>query len=153
MSHIVDQFYEAIRTGDTPSLHSLIAEDFCLICPTQNHVLSGIYEGKQRFFADVTPVVFGCVNPEEITFCAEHRVVLDGGEMVVAMAQNNGVALTGERYNQTYVHIFKIRHGQIRALIECFDSALANKALWDGCDAVIPDTPAALSNLDRFEEA
>ena len=153
MSRIVDQFYEAIRTGDTPSLHSLIAEDFCLICPTQNHVLSGIYEGKQRFFEDVTPVVFGCVNPEEITFCAEHRVVLDGGEMVVAMAQNNGVALTGERYDQTYVHIFKIRHGQIRALIECFDSALANKALWDGCDAVIPDTPAALSNLDRFEEA
>ena len=117
MSHIVDQFYEAIRAGDTPSLHSLIAEDFCLICPTQDHVLSGIYEGKQRFFEDVTPVVFGRVNPEEITFCAEHRVVLDGGEVVVAMAQNNGVALTGERYDQTYVHIFKVRDGQVRALI------------------------------------
>ena len=153
MNHIVDHFYEAIRTGDTPSLHSLIAEDFCLICPTQDHVLSGIYEGKQRFFEEVTPVVFGCVDPEEITFCAEHRVVFDGGEVVVAMAQNNGVALTGERYDQTYVHIFKVRDGQIHALIECFDSALANKALWDGCDAVIPDTPAALSNLDRFEEA
>jgi ketosteroid isomerase-like protein len=153
MSHIVDQFYEAIRTGDTPSLHSLIAEDFCLICPTQDHVLSGIYEGKQRFFEDVTPAVFGRVNPEEITFCADHRVVFDGGEVVVAMAQNNGVALTGERYDQTYVHIFKVRDGQIHALIECFDSALANKALWGGCDAVIPDAPAALSNLDRFEEA
>ena len=153
MNHIVDHFYEAIRTGDTPSLHSLIAEDFCLICPTQDHVLSGIYEGKQRFFEEVTPVVFGCVDPEGITFCAEHRVVFDGGEVVVAMAQNNGVALTGERYDQTYVHIFKVRDGQIHALIECFDSALANKALWGGCDAVIPDTPAALSNLDRFEEA
>ena len=50
MSHIVDQFYEAIRTGDTALLDSVIAEDFCLICPTQDHVLSGIYEGKQRFF-------------------------------------------------------------------------------------------------------
>ena len=153
MNHIVDHFYEAIRTGDTPSLHSLIAEDFCLICPTQDHVLSGIYEGKQRFFEEVTAVVFGCVDPEEITFCAEHRVVFDGGEVVVAMAQNNGVALTGERYDQTYVHIFKVRDGQIHALIECFDSALANRALWGGCDAVIPDTRAALSNLDRFEEA
>ena len=153
MNHIVDHFYEAIRTGDTPSLHSLIAEDFCLICPTQDHVLSGIYEGKQRFFEEVTPVVFGCVDPEEITFCAEHRVVFDGGEVVVAMAQNNGVALTGERYDQTYVHIFKVRDGQVLALIECFDSALANKALWDGCDAVIPDTPAAISNLARFQEA
>ena len=153
MSHIIDQFYEAIRTGDTPSLHSLIAEDFWLICPTQDHVLSGIYEGKQRFFEDVTPVVFGRVNPEEITFCADHRVVFDGGEVVVAMAQNNGQALTGERYDQTYVHIFKVRDGQVLALIECFDSALANKALWDGCDAVIPDTPAAISNLARFQEA
>ena len=153
MSHIVDQFYEAIRAGDTPSLHSLIAEDFCLICPTQDHVLSGIYEGKQRFFEDVTPAVFGRVNPEEITFCADHRVVFDGGEVVVAMAQNNGLALTGERYDQTYVHIFKVRDGQVLALIEYFDSALANKALWDGCDAVIPDTPAAISNLARFLEA
>jgi Ketosteroid isomerase-related protein len=153
VSHIVDQFYEAIRTGDTALLDSVIAEDFCLICPTQDHVLSGVYEGKQRFFEDVTPAVFGRVNPEEITFCAEHQVVFDGGELVVAMAQNNGIALTGERYDQTYVHIFKARDGQIRALIECFDSALANKALWDGCDAVIPDTPAALSNLARFQKA
>ena len=153
MSHIVDQFYKAIRTGDTALLDSVIADDFCLICPTQDHVLSGIYEGKQRFFEDVTPAVFGRVNPEEITFCAEHQVVFDGGELVVAMAQNNGIALTGERYDQTYVHIFKARDGQIRALIECFDSALANKTLWDGCDAVIPDTPAALSNLARFQKA
>jgi ketosteroid isomerase-like protein len=80
-------------------------------------------------------------------------VVFDGGEVVVAMAQNNGLALTGERYDQTYVHIFKVRDGQVLALIECFDSALANKALWDGCDAVIPDTPAAISNLARFQEA
>ncbi|MDA0650167.1 MAG: nuclear transport factor 2 family protein [Proteobacteria bacterium] len=153
MSHIVDQFYEAIRTGDTALLDSVIAEAFCLICPTQDHVLSGIYEGKQRFLEEVTPRVFGCVNPEEITFCADHRVVFDGGEVVVAMAQNNGVALTGKRYDQTYVHIFKVRDGQIHAIIECFDSALANKALWDGCDPVIPDTPAGLSNLSRFNAA
>ena len=153
MSHIVDHFYEAIRTGDTALLDSVIADDFCLICPTQDHVLSGIYEGKQRFFEDVTPLVFGCVNPEEITFCADHRIVFDGGEVVVAMAQNNGVALTGERYDQTYVHIFKVRNGQIRAIIECFDSALANRALWGASDALVPDEPSALSNLQRFADA
>ena len=153
MSHIVDQFYEAIRTGDTSSLQSLIADDFCLICPTQDHVLSGIYEGKQRFFEEVTPLVFGCVNPEEITFCADHRVVFDGGEVVVAMAQNNGVALTGERYDQIYVHIFKVRDDQIRAIIECFDSALANRALWGSSNVLVPDEPSALSNLDRFAYA
>ena len=153
MSQIVDQFYKAIRTGDTALLDGVIADDFCLICPTQDHVLSGIYEGKQRFFEDVTPRVFGCVNPEEITFCADHRVVLDGGEVVVAMAQNNGVALTGKRYDQTYVHIFKVRDGQIHAIIECFDSALANRALWGASEALPPDEPSALSNVQRFTDA
>ena len=153
MSHIVDQFYDAIRTGDTALLDSVIAEDFFLICPTQEHVLSGIYEGKQRFFEEVTPLVFGCANPEEITFCADHRIVFDGGEVVVAMAQNNGLALTGERYDQIYVHIFKVRDGQIRAIIECFDSALANRALWGASAALVPDEPSALSSLERFADA
>ena len=153
MSHIVDQFYEAIRTGDTASLNRVIAEDFCLICPTQDHVLTGIYEGKQRFFEEVTPLVFGCVNSEEITFCADHQVVFDGGEVVVAIAQNDGVALTGERYDQIYVHIFKVRDAQIRAIIECFDSALANRALWGSSNGLVPDEPSALSNLHRFADA
>ena len=153
MSGIIDQFYDAIRTGDTASLDRVIAEDFCLICPTQDHVLSGIYEGKQRFFEEVTPLVFGCVNPEEITFCADHQVVFNGGEVVVAMAQNDGVALTGERYDQTYVHIFKVRDGQVRAIIECFVSALANRALWGSSNVLLPDEPSALSNLHRFADA
>ena len=150
MRTVVDQFYEAIRTGDTPALDAVIAEDFCLICPTQNHVLSGIYEGKRRFFEEVTPHVFGCVNPEDITFCQAHEVVVDAGEVVVAMAQNHGIARTGERYDQTYLHIFKIRGGQIQALIEGFDTALANHALWGGADSLAPDAPAGLANLERF---
>ena len=91
------------------------------------------------------------VNPEEITFCADHRIVFDGGE-VVAMAQNNGLALTGERYDQTHVHIFKVRDGHL-AIIECFDSALANRALWGATAALVPDESSALSSLQRFADA
>ena len=153
MSSVVNAFYEAIRTGDSSVLDSLIADRFCLICPTRDHVLSGVYEGKQRFFEDVTPHVFGCANPDEITFCDEHQVVVDAGEIVVAMAQNNGLARTGERYDQMYLHIFKIRDGQIQALIECFDTALANRALWGNSVYLESDSPAALSNLERFKNA
>ena len=153
MSRVVNAFYEAIRTGDSPVLDSLIADRFCLICPTRDHVLSGVYEGKQRFFEDVTPHVLGCASPDEITFCDEHQVVVDAGEIVVAMAQNNGFARTGERYDQLYLHIFKIRDGQIQALIECFDTALANRALWGNSGYLESDSPAALSNLERFKNA
>ena len=150
MKQVVDQFYDAVRTGNVRALEALIAEDFCLICPSQNNVLSGVYQGKNRFFEDVLPHVFGCVNPEEIRFCAEHQIVADAGEVVVAVAQNDGVALTGNRYDQIYLHIFKIREGQIVALIEGFDTALANHALWGASDPLIPDEAARLSNLGHF---
>lgn len=153
MKQIVDRFYDAVKTGDVPALDALIAEDFCLICPTQNHVLSGIYRGKSRFFEAVLPHVFGCVNPQEISFCGEHQIVADAGEVVVAVAQNDGVALTGNRYDQIYLHIFKIREGQIVALIEGFDTALANHALWGGCGPLIPDEVATLSNVTYFMRA
>ena len=153
MREIVDQFYGAVRTGDVPALEALIAEDFSLICPAQNNVLSGVYRGKSRFFEAVLPQVFGCVNPEDITFCAEHQIVAEAGEVVVAVAQNNGVALTGNRYDQIYLHIFKIREGQVVALIEGFDTALANHALWGECEPLIPDETAKLSNMNYFTGA
>jgi ketosteroid isomerase-like protein len=150
MRQIVDQFYDAVRTGNVRALEALIAADFSLICPAQNNVLSGVYQGKNRFFEDVLPHVFGCVNPEEISFCAQHQIVAEAGEVVLAVAQNDGVALTGNRYDQIYLHIFKIREGQIVALIEGFDTALANHALWGASDPLIPDEAATLSNLSRF---
>lgn len=150
MRQIVDQFYDAVRTGNVPALEALIAADFSLICPAQNNVLSGVYRGKNRFFEDVLPHVFGCVNPEEISFCAQHQIVAEAGEVVLAVAQNDGVALSGNRYDQIYLHIFKIREGQIVALIEGFDTALANHALWGASDPLIPDEATTLSNLSRF---
>lgn len=150
MRQIVDQFYDAVRTGNVPALEALIAADFSLICPAQNNVLSGVYRGKNRFFEDVLPHVFGCVNPEEISFCAQHQIVAEAGEVVLAVAQNDGVALSGNRYDQIYLHIFKIREGQIVALIEGFDTALANHALWGASDPLIPDEAATLFNLSRF---
>ena len=42
MSEMVNQFYGAIRSGDVPALDALIDPEFCLICPTQDHVLSGV---------------------------------------------------------------------------------------------------------------
>ena len=62
MEAIVDQFYTAIRTGATEQLYNIIHEDFVLTCPTRDHVLSGVYQGKTRFFNDVLPHVFGCVE-------------------------------------------------------------------------------------------
>jgi len=153
MSEMVNQFYDAIRSGDVPALDALIDPEFCLICPTQDHVLSGVYRGKHRFFEEVTPHVFGSVESDDITFCATHEVIVDTGEVVVAMAQNSGFSRAETRYDQQYIHIFKIRDGRIVALIEGFDTALANRALWGSADKLPPDEAAHLSNLQCFMDA
>ena len=153
MSEIVNQFYGAIRSGDVATLEALIDQDFSLICPTQDHVLSGVYRGKHRFFEEVTPHVFGSVEASDITFCAAYEVIVDTGEVVVAMAQNSGFSRAETRYDQQYIHIFKIRDGRIVALIEGFDTALANRALWCDADKLPPDEVAHLSNVQCFMDA
>lgn len=153
MSEIVNQFYGAIRSGDVAILDALIDPNFSLICPTQDHVLSGVYRGKDRFFEEVTPHVFGSVESSDITFCAAHEVIVDTGEVVVAMAQNSGFSRAETRYDQQYIHIFKIRDARIVALIEGFDTALANRALWCGADKLPPDEAAHLSNVQYFMDA
>ena len=130
MKSVVDSFYSAINTGNNDLLGSLVHENFTLVCPTRDHVLSGVYQTKARFFDDVLPCVFGCVNPDNILFCAEHRILCASEDTVVALAMNKGEALTGKRYDQIYLHVFKCLDGQILTLIESFDTALANQALW-----------------------
>ena len=150
MRSVVDSFYSAINTGNNDLLWSLIHEKFSLVCPTREHVLSGVYQTKARFFDDVLPCVFGCVNPDNILFCAEHRILCASEDTVVALAMNKGEALTGKRYDQIYLHVFKCLDGQILTLIESFDTALANQALWGKTPALPADQNFTMASLDAL---
>lgn len=148
MKQIVDSFYSAIKSGDNERLWALIHDDFTLVCPTHDHILSGVYQGKSRFFEEVLPCVFGCVDPEEIVFCNEHRILCADEATVVALAINKGRARSGEHYDQAYLHIFKCIDGQVLTLIEGFDTALANRALWGDASALLADQNFTMASLD-----
>lgn len=148
MKQIVDSFYSAIKSGDNERLWALIHDDFTLVCPTHDHILSGVYQGKSRFFEEVLPCVFGCVDPEEIVFCNEHRILCADEATVVALAINKGKARSGEHYDQAYLHIFKCIDGQVLTLIEGFDTALANRALWGDTSALLADQNFTMASLD-----
>jgi hypothetical protein len=79
---------------------------------------------------DVLPLVFSCVNPEEIVFCKDFKIINSFNDTVIAMTQNDGIALSGKPYNQIYLHIITVEEGKIIRLIEAFDSSLANDSLW-----------------------
>ena len=127
---IAEKFYTSITNGEIEVIEDLISDDFELIVPMENGILSGYYKGKKRFMEDVLPLVFSCVNPEEIVFCKNFKIINSFNNTIISMAQNDGIALSGKPYNQIYLHIMTIEKGKITRLIESFDSALANDSLW-----------------------
>ena len=70
---IAEKFYISITNGETQVVEDLLSDDFELIVPMENGILSGHYKGKKRFMEDVLPLVFSCVNPEEIVFCKNFK--------------------------------------------------------------------------------
>ena len=62
---------------------------------------------------DVLPLVFSCVNPEEIVFCKDFKIINSFNDTVIAMTQNDGIALSGKPYNQIYLHIITIEEGKL----------------------------------------
>ena len=70
------------------------------------------------------------------------------GSVVVAIATHDGFARRGDApYNQVYLHIFNIQDGQIHSLIEGFDTALANRALWGDVSHLPADDEFSLAAL------
>ena len=98
---VTEDFYNGIAAGDIEAVEALIDNDFELIVPMSSGVLSGIYKGKKRFLEDVIPLVFSCVDPEQMIFCRNFKIISIFDNMVIAMAQNDGLALSGKPYNQT----------------------------------------------------
>ena len=144
---IAEKFYTSITNGEIEVIEDLISDDFELIVPMENGILSGYYKGKKRFMEDVLPLVFSCVNPEEIVFCKNFKIINSFNNTIISMAQNDGIALSGKPYNQIYLHIMTIEKGKITRLIESFDSALANNSLWGDSKKLIPDELFSLKNF------
>ena len=144
---IAEKFYISITNGETQVVEDLLSDDFELIVPMENGILSGHYKGKKRFMEDVLPLVFSCVNPEEIVFCKNFKIINSFNNIIISMAQNDGIALSGKPYNQIYLHIMIIDDGKIIRLIETFDSALANDSLWGNSKKLIPDELFSLKNF------
>lgn len=144
---IVSAFYQAVKEGDAVGLQAVLADEFELIVPTADGVLAGRYVGKDNFLGHIIPGVFNCVDPQEITFCDSYEIICAEANRVVSIAHNRGRAKTGRDYNQTYAHIFTIGRGKIQKLIEFFDTALANSALWGDSAPLKADQPFHMNQI------
>lgn len=138
---LVNSFYEAIINGNMELYQSIIHDDYEVSVPASRGVLSGTY-GREKVLNEVFPTVVGKLNLEDFTFCKNFKIMCEDENWIVVICEAEGTSITGERYDQTYAHLFSFQDEKIKRLIEFQDTALADRALW-GNDTpfVEPDRP------------
>ena len=83
---------------------------------------------------------------ETFNFSKKWKIMCADENSVVAFMEADGLAKNGERYNQFYCHLFEFREDKIAAVWEFFDSALAQRALFN--NPLIKDEPDPVSSFD-----
>ena len=138
---IVTDFYKSIMEGNMDLYSSLIHEEIELSLPIRKGILTGTYFGKARLIEEIFPLVVSRLDTENFSFCKEFKIMSADETCVVAICEAEGLASSGQRYDQIYAHFFKFKEEKIIKLIEFQDSSLAEAVLWENTPALKPDAP------------
>jgi ketosteroid isomerase-like protein len=136
---LVAKFYQALADMDVEAFLSLQQDDVAYNVHG-NTPVSGHFAGKDFLQNVVAPQVFGNLQIDTFRFATKWKVMCADEQRVVAFMEADGYAVNGERYNQRYCHVFGFRDGKIAQVFEFFDSALAQRALFDN-PLTKPETP------------
>lgn len=116
-------FLDALSRADVDVIDTMYAEDISLRVPG-TLPFSGT-KGKAEALAGI-PEVLG-LFPEGLKF--EVEALTAEGERVAIEATSDGVTFRGDRYQQTYHFLMRVRDGKIIEWREYMDTDLARKVL------------------------
>ena len=136
---LVAKFYDALANMDVEAFLEIQQDDVEYNVHGSTPI-SGHFTGKEFLENVVAPQVFGKLNFDAFRFVTKWKVMCADENRVVAFMEADGEAINGERYNQRYCHVFGFRDGKIAEVFEFFDSALAERALFDN-PLTNPETP------------
>ena len=124
---VINRFYAAGNVGDVDTLLSLLDDDirWTNIGTTQ---FSMTCNGKQDLIENLLGPVFGRLENGIVAHV--HNVIAEG-EWVAVQLTGEATTNDGRPYNNTYCHVFRIRHGRIVEATEYFDSELVTSVLAD----------------------
>jgi ketosteroid isomerase-like protein len=118
----VQDFFEAGNRGEIERCLELIAEDirWTDIGTTR---FSGTYVGKGELLAGLLEPLFGQLKAG--IFSTIENMIAEG-DFVVVQSRGEAETLAGEKYNNTYCHVFRVQNQKIREVTEYLDTALTN---------------------------
>jgi len=122
---VVQTFYESANRGDMETCMGQLADDvtWTNIGSTK---YSGSFHGKADLVARLLQPVFGQLQTG-ITSAVDN--VVAEGDWVVVQSRGTAETKDGRPYNNSYCHVFRIRHGKIVEVTEYLDTELASTVL------------------------
>ena len=131
---LVQRIFDALAVGDRRPFRDAIAEDFTwtIIGST---AWSGTYAGREVVARELIAPLFARFSG---TYTNTAERIIAEGEYVVVQCRGRVTTTSGEPYNNTYCHVFRVTDGQLRELTEYCDTDLVARVLSDPGG---PDTP------------
>ncbi len=122
---IVKDLFNALAEGRTQPFADAMAEDFCWTI--SGHGPWGrTWRGKAAVRSELMAPLFAQFNG---TYRNRALRILAEGDTVVVECRGNVATRSGRRYDNHYCYIIEMRAGQLAALTEYMDTALAEAVL------------------------
>ena len=124
---VVRRFFDTLGTGDFAAIGEFFTDDSVW---QVNDVARGLpaQRGRKAIIDDfLQPVREGLFAPGDPKVTI--RRLLGEGDWVVARAEGKVTTRRGERYDNEYCFLYRIRDGRIREIVEYGDTALIERVL------------------------
>ena len=127
---IIQEFYKSLENSDFDSLNNLWHDDVTLTLIGSTAV-SGTFSGKDAAIDLIEKGVLANLVFESVSFADHWNIVAAEKDVVVGTMTLKGKSIHKKDYNQTYCQIFTLKDQKIYKLLEFFDTALVEFALFN----------------------
>jgi uncharacterized protein len=122
---LVREVFDKLAAGNTAAMSDAMADECRWVFPG-DWSWSGVWEPK-RVVLDA--LLRPLMAQFEGGYRSEAELILADGDRVVVQARGSAVTKRGERYDQTYCYVFRVRDGRLTEVVEHCDTALVERVL------------------------
>lgn len=123
---LIARAFDRLSEGDPTLFIDAMADDIVWIVTGQS-AWSGWFEGKDTVERELAAPLFALFEGPYRNHAT--RIVADEEGDVVVLAKGEAVTKTGNRYDNDYCFVMRLRDGKVVEVREYMDSALAERAL------------------------
>lgn len=128
---LLTRYFSHMANGEWDAIEAMYHDDI-VIHMAGTTPASGRLQGKAMVTDDlIAQQVHAALVPEKMQFAKRWKIMCADDERVVAIMEGGGPTRSGDSYEQTYCEIFRFKDGKLIEMHAFFDTALAERALFN----------------------